>query len=604
MSKMNLKFLLLTSLSLLLTTLSISAQPSIAPQTADNHNDTIRLKIVEMADLHGNLTKYDFVRQRRAIGGLSYAGQYMLEQRMNVNQETLFLDGGDFLQGSLQTYFYNYIDSREAYMPVELANLVTLDAAVVGNHDLEVGISKLSRFRRSTKFNVLAANIEDRNGGELPFEPYAIFYKRGLKIAILGLSTPVMMDGARVHSPDNLEVVDMLDVARFWVEHIKSVEQPDMILGLFHAGIQSKEPDYYKNTASYSLENDPLYIAEQIPGFDAIFLGHLHKLDVNKIANIKGDSVWLIEPGYGGQDLGVLNFEIVKKSGEKAKILKSSVELIDVYDKYKDYMLEAACELCDREHALIEKAAKEQVAVLKDTICNIESFFGSSFFVDMTHKVQLAYTGAEVSFAAPLSSNVRIAPGPILFSDMFRIYRYDNTLTTIWMTGKEIKNYLEYSYNLWINQMKSPSDRLLRTKANNPKMGAFLGRDFEIPQYYFDSGTGLDYEVDVTKPYGQRIKILRMWSGRKFEDDQFYSVVTNNYRISGAGGHIKLGARIDQDELEFRYIETYDMQIRELLRLDFIKQGEVKAFQYDNWKFVPDSYFKPAEEREIKELRR
>jgi 2',3'-cyclic-nucleotide 2'-phosphodiesterase/3'-nucleotidase len=172
------------------------------------------------------------------------------------------------------------------------------------------------------------------------------------------------------------------------------------------------------------------------------------------------------------------------------------------------------------------------------------------------------------------------------------------------MLGQEIKDYLEYSYGLWINQVSSPDDRLLRTipRPNNPN-----SRYFEIPQYNLDSGAGLDYEVDITKPQGERVTILRMWSGRPFHEDSVYTVVANAYRFFGAGGHMELGADIDLRESNRRIPTTSPfrndpIQVRELIRRDFIKQKEVYKFQYNNWRFVPEHLVIPAKEREIKEL--
>jgi 2',3'-cyclic-nucleotide 2'-phosphodiesterase/3'-nucleotidase len=220
----------------------------------------------------------------------------------------------------------------------------------------------------------------------------------------------------------------------------------------------------------------------------------------------------------------------------------------------------------------------------------------------MIHKVQLEHTGADISFASPLSSNVIIPPGDITFSDLFRIYRFENTLAVLSMSGREILDYLEYAYDLWVNQMTSPSDRMLKTKYNPQQSGTFLGRQFIIPQYYFDSGAGLDYEIDVTKPAGNRIRVLRMWNDEPFDENRIYKVVTTAYRAAGAGGHMDLGAGISVTEMPNRIIYHDNIMIRELIRKEFIRQGEIVPFNFGNWRFVPEKYAEAARAREFEEL--
>jgi 2',3'-cyclic-nucleotide 2'-phosphodiesterase/3'-nucleotidase len=561
--------------------------------------DTVRIKIVGMADLHGNFIDYDHIRKRPAVGGLPFVNQFVRQQRMDTTQHVLLLSGGDVLQGSMQTYYYNYVDRREEYMPAVLFNRAGVDASVVGNHDLEVGGVTLERFRRQLNSPLLGANIVHEGTGIPYFKPYAILERGGIRIAILGLSMPIQSECVTVQIMQGLEVANMYEPTKLWMNHIRTHESPDLIIGLFHAGFPYGSDSLLIGEKCF-LENNTLYIAQNVPGFDAIVLGHLHQNIIARIVNVEGDSVWMIEPGYGGRDVGVLNFELLKRPGQKAKILRSSARVQNVYIP-REQLSPESLSVISREAMLMDMISDEPVATLLDTICNVNAFFGPSYFVDLVHKVQLERTGADVSFASPLSTNVVIYPGDITFSDLFRLYRFENTLVVLSMTGQEILDYLEYAYNLWVNQMFSPEDRMLKTKENSAA-GKFLARQFEIPQYYFDSGAGLDYEIDVTKPFGERIRILRMWNGEPFEKDRTYSVVTNRYRFSGAGGHMEIGAGISSKELPYRIISYDNIMIRELIRKEFVRQGEVRSFHYNHWKFVPKHYLEAAKSREFSEL--
>jgi len=560
----------------------------------------VRIKIVGMTDLHGNFQMFDFIRRRPVIGGLPYVHQFVKQERKDTTQHVILLDGGDVLQGQMTVFYYNYVDRREFYMPAFRFNRAGVDAGVVGNHDLEVGKYVLERFVSELNSPLLGANVICVRTQIPYFQPYTILERGGLRIAVLGLTTPIQTDCVTLEIIEGLDIVNMLEPTRYWMNHILQNESPDLVIGLFHVGFPLGGDSLQVGEACF-YENNPVYIAENVYGFDALLLGHLHKSVIHRTANYVGDSVWLVEPGFGGRHVAVLDFELQKIPGQKAKILSSSARIENVFESQNVLSPETIAEIVD-ECELMALVADEPVAFLVDTICNVKAFFGSSFFVDLVHKVQLEHTGAEISFASPLSTNVVIPFGPLTFSDLFRIYRFENTLTVLNMTGKEIKDYLEYSYDLWINQMHSPDDRMLRTKDLQPGAPRFLGREFEIPQYHFDSGAGLHYEVDVRKPFGQRIRILKMSNGDRFKKNRMYKVVTSTYRVSGAGGHMEQGAKIDRKTMHDRIISTDNAMVRELIREDFIRQGEVRAFSYDNWKFVPESYAKPAKAREIKEL--
>jgi 2',3'-cyclic-nucleotide 2'-phosphodiesterase/3'-nucleotidase len=556
-----------------------------------------------MPDLHGNFVTYDHIRKRAAIGGLPYVYSYVKQEREDTTQQVILLNAGDILQGQMAAYFYNYIDKRETFVPALLFNKIGVDASVMGNHDLEPGSPVYGRFNRiSRELNseILGANVFFKGTSIRYLKPYVILHRAGLRIAVLGLTTPIHTKCVITEISDGIDVRNMLEPAQYWMNRIQNEESPDLVIGLFHVGFIDKTGIDTAVLDCYNA-NDPMYIARNVPGFDGIILGHRHKILTDSI-HVDNRPVWLVEGGYGGASLAVLDFEIQKTPGKKAKILNSSVKVQNVSDSIKltqDILDELEIE---KEEKLIAAAANEFVAVLKDTIFNMEAFLGSSFFVDLVHRAKLEYMGVEVSFASPLSSNVVVPSGNITFSDLLSIYRYENRLIFFKMSGREIKDYLEYSYSLWINQMHSPNDRLFRTV---PIPNDTLGRrGFEIPQYNFDSGAGLDYEVDVTKPTGQRITILRMWSNRPFHEDSTYSVVSNAYRFFGAGGHMELGAKIKAGEPRNATIIRADhSQVRELIRQDFIRQKEVKAFRYNNWKFVPDHYVIPAINREFKELR-
>ena len=132
-----------------------------------------------------------------------------------------------------------------------------------------------------------------------------------------------------------------------------------------------------------------------------------------------------------------------------------------------------------------------------------------------------------------------ISKGPITVGDIFKLYRFENMLYTMELSGEEIQKYLEYSYSGWFNTMKGPADMLLNWTGKNGKPTVTNGRAWLRNQpYNFDSAAGIDYIVDVSKPAGERIKISGFTDGRPFEKNKIYKVAVNSYRGNGGGGHL------------------------------------------------------------------
>ncbi|MDR2907686.1 MAG: bifunctional metallophosphatase/5'-nucleotidase [Bacteroidales bacterium] len=572
------------------------------PKSPDS-SEIIRVKIIGMSDLHGRYLPYNHTQKRPSEGGLPYVASYVRQERADTTQNVIFLNGGDLLQGSMSAYYYNFLDTREIYMPSYMLGEIGVDASVMGNHDLDMGHSVYNRFMVSSvaqNSEVLGANVFLKSRRNVHYnKPYICIYRGGLKIAVLGLTTPVLTGCVATDISPIVEVRDMLPSAEIWMERIKNEEKPDLIIGLFHAGFRDAVAEY--DSLPCTDANDPKYIAKHVPGFDGLILGHKHRMIVDSIHHNGGQPIWLIEPGYNGRDVAVLDFEVEKTPGQKAKIRKATGELVKV-SKTQTLSPEMLVKYTEEEKR-IATAADKFVAVMKDSVITEDALLGSSFYVDLVHKIQLDSSKAEVSFAAPLIVHGSIPPKDLTYSDLLLLYRFENDLVRMWMTGREIKDYLEYSYGLWINQMHSPTDRLLRTTELINKQNPNWEQRLEIPQYNFDSGAGLDYEVDVTKPAGQRISIKRMWSDRVYHADSVYTVVVNSYRALGAGGHMELGAKINRSQLWERLTTVLDYaQVRELIHDTFMQEKEVKAFKYNNWKFVPESYITPNVRRAISKV--
>lgn len=176
----------------------------------------------------------------------------------------------------------------------------------------------------------------------------------------------------------------------------------------------------------------------------------------------------------------------------------------------------------------VDKFVNREIAQITDSIYTRDAFFGPSAFMTLLHDLQLQITDADISMAAPLTFDGSIAAGPLRIADMFTLYKYENMLSTLQLTGKEIKDYLEYSYSLWIQSPEqSNNPHLINFTSENPTPA---NNRLKNPSYNFDSAAGIDYTVDITKPKGERVEIKSLSDGRPFDLTSTYTVAVNSYR--------------------------------------------------------------------------
>ena len=249
----------------------------------------------------------------------------------------------------------------------------------------------------------------------------------------------------------------------------------------------------------------------------------------------------------------------------------------------------------------VQNFVSKKIGSFTETISTRPAYFGSSAFIDLIHELQLAISGADISFAAPLSYDTEIRKGDIFVNDMFNLYKYENMLYTMRLTGKEIRDALEMSYDLWTNRMKSPDDHILLFREKR-REGATDRASFKNFSFNFDSAAGIIYTVDVTKPDGEKVAILSMADGTPFDMDKMYKVAVNSYRGNGGGELLTKGAGISQDELKERIIHSTDKDLRYYL-MQYIEQKKViEPRTLNQWKFIPEEWAAPASKRDYEFL--
>ena len=566
--------------------------------TAQGQQQTIELKVIETSDVHGYFFPYDFIEGRELNGTLARANTYIQHQREQYGDRLLLLDNGDILQGQPCVYWSNYVMPDDKNLAARVINYMGYDAETVGNHDLETGHRVYDKWIREVRCPMLGANIVSRSN-QLPYvHPYALIERdiipgsaRKLRIAVIGMITPTIGCWLNESLWSGLEFQEMVACARRWVEYVRQVEQPDLIFGLFHSGL-----DGGLKMENGNEENATRRVAQEVEGFDAIFFGHDHQVNNIVLSSPSGSDVLCIDPSCYVKNVAEA---VVRLTFDGDRLVAKAVEgkIVDVrYEAVDTQMVAHFRPDIDRIKAFVAR----KIGVFEREATTRDSYFGPSAFTDFIHQLQLQITGADISLNAPLSFDARIKAGPVTVADMFKLYRFENQLYVMRMTGRELRGHLEMSYDLWVNTMSSPNDHLLllseQTRGDQQRTG------FKNYTFNFDSASGIDYEVDVTKPNGQKVRILQMSNGQPFDEDKEYRVVMNSYRANGGGDLIVHGAGIPKDSLTSRIVYESERDLRHYLMAEIERMGTVSPRAATNWKFVPEAWTKAAAQRDRKLL--
>lgn len=549
----------------------------------------IEIRIIQTSDVHGCFFPYDFIDRKPAEGSLARVSSYIKRLRNAYGDNLLLFDNGDILQGQPTCYYCNYVKPELPNVAASVINYLGYNAQTVGNHDIETGHAVYDKWISEVKCPMLGANITDTRTGKPYLKPYEIFVCDGVRVAVIGMITPAIPNWLNKQLWEGLRFENMTESAKLWIEQVKAKEHPDVIIGLFHSG-----RDGGITTGSYT-ENATLSIAKNIPGFDIILYGHDHKSNKESVTCIDGSKVLCLNPSSNANyvcdatiRLNICNGKVTGKTitGDVCDIRKETVD--------EDFMSHFKNDI-DSVQAFVNR----KIGTFRHSIHTRDSYFGNSAFCDFIHELQLKITGAEISFNAPLSFDTSINAGDVTVGDMFNLYKYENQIYVIRMTGKEIHDYLEMSYSLWSNTMTSPDDHIMLLEKNGNGRN---GYGFKNLAFNFDSAAGIDYEVDVTKPNGSKIKILRMSDGTPFDENKWYTVAMNSYRGNGGGELLTKGAGIPHDSISSRIIYESERDQRYYLTKEIEKAGNVDPQPGNNWRFVPKEWTVPAIKRDKKLL--
>ncbi len=557
-----------------------------------NRKNNLKIRIIETTDVHGSIFPYDFIKNQETDHSLAAVYTYVKEQRQNPDFETILLDNGDILQGQPVVYYSNFEATDREHICAQVMNFMQYDAGTVGNHDIEAGHPVYDKLNKEFNFPWMAANAINTKTGKPYFTPYTIIERSGVKIAVLGLITPAIPNWLPENIWSGMEFEDMIVTAKKWIKIIQEKEKPDIIIGLFHSGI---DYTYDNSTAeTYKNENATQLVPKNVDGFDVIFGGHDHQKYNFTVKSPNGSDVLIMDPRSHARCMAVVDIELSWSEEKKSWDKKITGQIIDTdtiipdksfINKFAGFFEET------------KKYVNREIGSFTKTIESKDALFGDSEFADLIHTIQLQISKAEISFTAPLSYDSEIKKGKVYVRDMFNLYRFENLLYTMRLSGIEIKNYLEYSVNLWFNRMKGENDHLLKLKTTDEG-------DFRLASAYynFSSAAGIDYTVDLKAPEGERVHILQLSSGKEFDLNKEYLVAINSYRGNGGGGHLIKGASIPKDKLSERVVHATNKDLRYYMIKWIEEQKSITPLCDNNWTLIPDSWYQKAKAKDMEIL--
>ena len=495
-----------------------------------------RLTFIETTDTHG---AYQECANDAAV---------ICQMKSELGDHLILLDNGDNMQGTP----YQYCSNRDADHPNLVStflNYFPYDVIGVGNHDIEAGRTVFDRVFSEMKMPVVCANVIDETTGQPYWQPYAVLKRDGFKIAVLGLLTPYVVTWVPDRLRPGLRFDRAEDAAAYWLKEIQEKEHPDLMVGLFHSGWEPQEQNLPED-APLGRENSTKWIAQNVPGFDLIFYGHDHRAKAEKVLNVNGDTVYVLNSGTRGLNLAQADVKLSRKARPEIKI-----GLVPTLEQGNDPGFAALLQpYLDRAEAY----QCQEVAVLPVAISPNDVFNGSCLWVDEMHRCQfdvVASLGmpAEISLAAPLNRKYDLAPGMLTVADFFKWYPFENSLAVMEMTGRDVKAHLEYSYEI------------------------------RNTIYNFDCAAGINYWIDDSKPYGERVVITGMADGTPFDFDKNYRVVLNSYRSMGGGNHFVNGCGWAQDDIASHRIWNSEEDLRTLFIEWARSKGTLDAKPLGNW---------------------
>jgi 2',3'-cyclic-nucleotide 2'-phosphodiesterase/3'-nucleotidase len=562
---------------LIVVTLAFSAFALLASDRLRAQNSTSKrahVVILSTTDMHGRIFPIDYYTNKYDNVGIAKVAT-LVKQARKDDPDLLLLDSGDTIQGTPLEYLHNKRNNTPVDPMMLTMNALQYDAMAVGNHEYNFGLKVLEKARSEAKFPWLSANTYDKGKESPHYRPYIVKEVQGVRIGILGLTTPGIPSWENPPNYDGLEFHESISEAKKGVHILRDVERVDVVVIAMHMGIEEDLRTGIPNPSSVPNENAAIAIARQVSGVDVILMGHTHR-DVPSLfvksdivltterrvsAQVSYDGVLLTQANRWASHVARVDLYLDKGEDNRWHVVAKSARTIPVTEKTEvDPEIAKLGEPYDKE---TQDWLGREIGESSEELTARDCRFHDSAIIDLIQRVQLEAGKADVSMAACFNPSARIPKGAVTVRDIAGMYEYENTLVTVELTGQQLKDALEHSTRYFKEYQpgKSLNDLV----------------DTRIPGYNFDVAEGVTYDIDLTKPVGQRIVNLK-FKGQPLSMTQKLKVVTNNYRVNGGGGFTMYK--------DAPVIYRSSAEVRELI-IDWVEKNKTVPTQStNNWRIV------------------
>ena len=514
----------------------------------------MKLVFLHSSDIHGYIMSTDYQEQNAyaAPFGLTRLSSLIKQQRDKYGAENVIVtDSGDCLQGSpLAAYVHESNNDANLKAFADCYNLIGYDVRCLGNHDFNFGLGYLKKYLAYSKATFLNSNIlAEKNDLPAFGQDYIIINKNGIKVGIIGITTQ------RVPLWEPADHVAGLKFKSAFerVKQITTFLRPkvDILAVLYHGGFEADIHNGVRKEPQTG-ENEGYRILQEIPDIDVMLTGHQHRR-----LNIVDHKIAIVQPGYRGESVGKIVLDIDQRSKE---IKAMSTELIDSQNYESD------CEINASSLSLEQKAQKwldQPIAYLDEPalILNAdEARIKGSPFINLLQDMQLYFTKADISATALMSETAQGFNKKVSMRDILLNYPFANQLCIVKVTGKELRDIVEYSLKFLI-------------KDNRGKIT--FAPQYRNQLFNFDLFYPLNYEASIARPIGNRLIKLEL-NGQPISEQNNYHLAVNNYRAMGGGFYPVYNIKKIEKILDKDYVEMFK---------EFLTKGHPKVNLSHNYRF-------------------
>lgn len=518
------------------------------------------MTIFQTSDIHGYIypTSYLTREENQPFGLLKVNENYLREKGRLADKSSLLISTGDIIQGSPLTHYLQK-HRHSAATIVENMNRMGYDIGVPGNHEFNYGQEYLLNSYQNAQFPILCANILD--DADQPFfgQPYKIFERNGIKIAVLGLTTQYIPHWEHPAHITGLQFRSAVETAKEYVPMLSSMA--DVVVVAYHGGFEC-DLDTLETVEQGAGENEGYALTLEVPGIDVLLTGHQH----NELARVV-NGVAVVMPGDKGRHLGKVTLNLNQYDGDDHWTLVDAVPELISTTVDTPIQKEADARLADLQ-AEIENWLDQPVGTIQGDM-KIESVDMARIhdhpYVEFVHRVQNYYGQTEISAAALFNNDAKGFPNVVTVRDILNNYPFPNTLAVVKITGAELKAAIEQSAEFFIL---------------NEDQEIVMSKDWLYPKlkpYNYDMYEGIDYIIDVSKPIGQRVTKLN-YHDQPLDLEAEFEVTLNHYRAVGGGDYHMFDSS--------KIVREVNLEMNQLISHYFETHQEIKATCNNNFQVV------------------